>query len=100
MKLNNIQTDLDTDLEEEVLVVDKKELKHSNTIVVYNDEINSFEHVINSFIDVLKHTEEQSYQLSLIIHHNGKASVKDGEYLKLIPYKAALVDRGLSCEIV
>ncbi len=68
-------------------------------IIVYNDDFNTFDWVIQCFIEILEHTEQQSEQLSLIIHFKGKASVKTGSLKELRPLKNALVDRGLSAII-
>lgn len=82
-------------LDEEVLTVD-----HNNCrIVVHNDDVNSFEHVIQSFMDVLKHSKEQAEQLAMIIHTKGKANVKDGTFDELRPLCEALIDRDLSADI-
>ena len=70
-----------------------------NTIIVYNDEVNTFEHVIDSFVDVLKHTVEQAEQCAWIIHTKGKCKVKQGEYDVLAPLCSAILDRGISAEI-
>jgi len=70
-----------------------------NTIIVYNDDVNTFEHVINSFIDVLKHTVEQAEQCAFIIHTKGKCKVKQGDYSELVPLCSAILDRGISAEI-
>ena len=70
-----------------------------NTIIVYNDDVNTFEHVIDSFIDVLKHTFEQAEQCAFIIHTKGKCKVKQGEYDALVPLCSAILDRGISAEI-
>ncbi len=68
-------------------------------LIVYNDDVNTFDWVIQCFMEICHHTFEQSEQLSLIVHFKGKASVKTGPYEKLKPLKDALVDRGLSAVI-
>lgn len=68
-------------------------------IVVYNDNHNTFDWVIESFVEVLQHTAEQAEQLSIIIHYKGKASVKQAPLIELRPLKSALVERGLSAVI-
>jgi len=70
-----------------------------NSIIVYNDYVNIFEHVIDSFIDVLKHSPEQAEQCTWIIHSKGKCKVKQGEYDLLLPLCSAILDRGISAEI-
>ena len=78
---------------DETTTIDQQEL------IVYNDDHNTFEWVINCFVDVLRHTQEQAEQLSHMIHFTGKASVKIGSYIMLKPFKEALTDKGLSVVI-
>lgn len=68
-------------------------------LVVYNDDFNTFEWVIECFISVCGHSLEQSEQLSYIIHYIGKATVKQGAESVLKPMKDALVERGLSAVV-
>ncbi|MEZ4910701.1 MAG: ATP-dependent Clp protease adaptor ClpS [Saprospiraceae bacterium] len=68
-------------------------------LIVYNDDFNTFDWVIQCFMEVLNHSQEQSEQLSLLVHFKGKASVKTGPKNLLIPLKDALVERGLSAII-
>lgn len=68
-------------------------------LVVYNDDFNTFDWVIQCFMEVCNHAFEQSEQLSLIVHYKGKAIVKTGKVEKLKPMKDALVERGLSAVI-
>ncbi len=68
-------------------------------LIVYNDDHNTFDWVIQCFMEVLDHTNAQAEQLSLIIHFKGKATVKTAPKNILKPKKDALVDRGLSAVI-
>ena len=68
-------------------------------LLVYNDDFNTFDWVIQCFMEVCNHTYEQSEQLSLIVHYKGKAIVKTGDFEKLKPMKDALLERGLSAVI-
>lgn len=68
-------------------------------ILVFNDDVNSFDWVIQCFMEVLKHSHEQAEQLSIIIHFKGKATVKTGSKKELTPLCEALLDRGLSAVI-
>lgn len=68
-------------------------------LVVYNDDVNTFDWVIQCFVEVLEHSPEQAEQLSLIIHFKGKATVKTAPLAELKPKKDALIDRGLSAVI-
>ncbi|MGB0863023.1 MAG: ATP-dependent Clp protease adaptor ClpS [Saprospiraceae bacterium] len=89
------ETEEDTD----VLVEEKINSGHRARMIVFNDEVNTFDWVIKCFMEVCNHTFEQSEQLSYIIHFKGKATVKTGPKNELKPLKDALVDRGLSVVI-
>lgn len=69
-------------------------------IIVYNDEVNTFDHVIKTLIEVCEHTPEQAEQCTLIIHYKGKCSVKRGSYDELEPKCIRLQAADLSAEIV
>ncbi|MGB5554651.1 MAG: ATP-dependent Clp protease adaptor ClpS [Flavobacteriaceae bacterium] len=71
-----------------------------NEIVLFNDEVNTFDHVIETLMLVCEHTAEQAEQCSLIVHYNGKCTVKTGEYKDLEPRCSGLLQAGLSAEIV
>lgn len=68
-------------------------------LVLYNDDHNTFEFVIESLIQVCNHEPLQAEQCTYIVHYNGKCSVKNGSYLDLNPMRVALCDRGLSAVI-
>jgi len=72
----------------------------NNEIIVYNDDVNTFDHVIETLIRVCDHTPEQAEQCSLIVHYNGKCTVKTGALSKLKPQCTGLLEAGLSAEII
>jgi ATP-dependent Clp protease adaptor protein ClpS len=78
----------------------KELLGLNNEIIVYNDDVNTFDHVIETLIRVCEHAPEQAEQCSLIIHYNGKCTVKTGPYDKLKPQCNKLLAAGLSAELV
>lgn len=78
----------------------EEEVVKQNEIVLFNDEVNTFDHVIETLVDVCEHTPEQAEQCSLIVHYNGKCIVKTGEYSDLEPRCGGLLRAGLSAEIV
>ncbi len=90
---------MSTFTQEDALLLEDVATKEENQLVIYNDDVNSFEHVINSLIDVCNHEAIQAEQCTHIIHYNGKCSVKMGRYDKLEPMCVALHDRGISAEI-
>lgn len=68
-------------------------------LVVYNDEVNTFDHVIRTLIDICGHSAEQAEQCTLLIHYKGKCSVKLGSYTELEPRCSAIHKRGISADI-
>lgn len=79
----------------ELEVLEQKE----NKIVLFNDEVNSFDHVIDMLVATCDHTPIQAEQCSLIVHYKGKCNVKSGEYDDLEPRCTALLEAGLTAEI-
>jgi len=87
---------------EEVLVEDEVDETGTGEVahlIVYNDDVNTFEWVIECFMDVLDHAHTQAEQLAIIIHYKGKATVKTAPKRELLPKKDALIERGLSAVI-
>jgi ATP-dependent Clp protease adaptor protein ClpS len=68
-------------------------------LIVYNDDFNTFDWVIDCLCNYLKHTQEQAHQCALLIHTKGKYQVKSGSRTKLQPMKDALTDAGISAVI-
>lgn len=86
-----------TDLEEEV--VSLEDLIGTYNIVLYNDDVNTFDWVIDSLVELCDHTSEQAEQCALLVHFKGKCQVKSGSYNELKPICEALLDRGLSAKL-
>ncbi|NHM07684.1 ATP-dependent Clp protease adaptor ClpS [Flavobacterium sp. CYK-4] len=72
----------------------------NNEIVLYNDDVNTFDHVIDTLIRVCDHTAEQAEQCAILVHYKGKCTVKTGAYDELKPQCTQLLEAGLSAEIV
>ena len=68
-------------------------------LFVFNDEVNTFDFVIDTLMDVCGHTPEQAEQCTMIIHYKGKCKVKSGDFDELIPMRNALCNRGISAEL-
>jgi ATP-dependent Clp protease adaptor protein ClpS len=81
------------------IVKEVEELLDESEIVLYNDDVNTFDHVIESLVKYCKHDPIQAEQCAYIVHFNGKCGVKKGTYKKLRPICEALLDNGLSAEI-
>jgi ATP-dependent Clp protease adaptor protein ClpS len=88
-----------TELENEVLErkVNKKAAQRS--LIIYNDDVNTFDFVIESLVDVCGHDLLQAEQCTFIIHFNGKCEVKRGSFEDLKPLKDELINRTLSAVI-
>ena len=78
---------------EEIITEDQKDL------VVYNDDFNTFEHVINTLTKVCKHSTEQAEQCTYIIHYRGKCNVKKGSFEDLRPMKDSICEAGIDAKI-
>lgn len=87
------------DEQEDVLIEEDVPSGNLSQLIVYNDDFNTFDWVIQCFMEVCHHTQEQSEQLSLLVHFKGKATVKTGLLSVVKPMKDALVERGLSAVI-
>lgn len=74
---------------------------HENScqLIVWNDEVNTFDWVISTLIDVCGHTQEQAEQSAMIIHTKGKYAVKEGSYDILKPMCDAITERGISATV-
>lgn len=84
---------------QEDLLVDTLE-QNMNEIVLYNDDVNTFDYVIDTLIYACDHTPEQAEQCSILVHYKGKCTVKTGSYDELEPRCSMLLEAGLSAEIV
>lgn len=73
--------------------------EQSHHIIVWNDDVNTFDWVIDSLMDICCHTREQAEQCAMIIHLRGKYAVKQGDFETLRPQAEALIDRGISATI-
>lgn len=83
---------------EELVALDVEETEERK-IVLFNDEVNTFDFVIDSLINVCGHDHLQAEQCTIIVHSKGKCDVKNGSYEKLEPMCTALLERGLTAEI-
>ena len=85
------------EIKEEPVVLEKEVNQHH--IVLHNDEVNTFDFVFNSLINVCEHTEEQAEQCTWLVHFKGKCTVKTGELKELEPRCSKLLSLGLSAEL-
>lgn len=91
----NFSTDVDVLLDEEVLTNENEE----SHLVLFNDDVNTFEWVIECLVRYCHHDMIQAEQCAHIVHFNGKCSVKKGDLKKLKPICETLLEKGLTVEI-
>ena len=83
---------------EDVLVA--VETVDTKKLIIFNDDINTFDHVINTLVKVCKHTVEQAEQCALIIHYKGQCLVKAGTFEILKPMREAICEAGIDGRIL
>jgi len=88
-------------METEVLIEKKVKQKaqENKSLIIYNDDFNTFHWVIECLIKYCYHSLEQAEQCTILIHYKGRCSVKVGSLDKLKPIHEALLDCGLTSEI-
>lgn len=86
--------------DESVEVLDAVETTDLMDLVVFNDDVNTFEHVTRTLIKVCQHTPEQAEQCTLIIHYKGKCQVKNGTFDFLRPLREAICEAGIDARIL
>ena len=85
-------------LEQEIIEVILKE-EAIKALILYNDDFNTFDWVIETLIDICGHTAEQAEQSAMIIHTKGKYAVKEGSYNTLKPMCDAITERGIGATV-
>ena len=86
-----------TEAEEKVDIL--QDIVGGYALIIFNDDVNTFDYVIDCLMAYCEHTPEQAEQCSLIIHHKGKCAVKHGSSKSLTPICEALCDKGLSATL-
>ena len=85
-------------IQEDVAILEQEVFQHE--IVLHNDDVNTFDHVIDSLVAVCDHSFEQAEQCATLVHYKGKCTVMSGELKKLEPRCSKLLQLGLSAELV
>ena len=81
---------------DEVSILESRE----HEIILYNDDVNTFDHVIECLVKICDHTYIQAEQCAYIVHYSGKCAVKTGSLEELVPKCTALLEAGLSAEVI
>ena len=84
--------------EEDVAVLEKEDEVYK--IILWNDDVNTFDYVIDALVEICEHTLEQAEQCTFLVHYKGKCTVKTGALEKLKPMHEKLLSRSLTSEIV
>ena len=74
-------------------------LEEEKSLVLLNDDVNTFDYVIETLVKVCHHTIEQAETCALLTHCNGKCSVMSGTYDELKPYHTSLLNHHLYAKI-
>ncbi|PCJ79810.1 MAG: hypothetical protein COA57_15375 [Flavobacteriales bacterium] len=82
---------------EETAVLERTEKERN--LVLFNDDVHTFDYVIDALIEICSHDSVQAEQCTYIVHYKGKCAVKNGSYEELKPQCSGLLDKGLSAEI-
>lgn len=93
----NIASKPHEETDEDIDVLTAEQYPYS--LIVWNDDVNTFDWVIETLVEVCKHTIEQAEQCALLIHFKGKCSVKNGEYDTLKPMCDTITERGIGATI-
>ena len=81
---------------EELMDIDQKD---GRFLILHNDEVHTFDYVIDTLINVCEMDSIQAEQCTFLVHYKGKCDVKKGSLNFLKPYKEALIDKGLEATI-
>ena len=95
--MKNFSGDTKTNTPQEIDVLTS--LDEPCNLIVWNDDVNTFEWVIETLIEVCGHSEEQAEQCAYLIHFQGKCAVKKGEYEKLKGMCDKITDRGIGATV-
>lgn len=99
-KIKDFFFSIASDVETKEQVDVKTQQTNQHEIVLHNDDVNTFDFVIDSLISVCDHTLEQAEQCTILVHYKGKCTVKTGELKDLEPRCSKLLQLGLSAELV
>jgi ATP-dependent Clp protease adaptor protein ClpS len=68
-------------------------------LILHNDDVHSFDYVINSLIEVCDMEATQAEQCTYLVHYKGKCDIKKGVYEDLKPLREGLIERELNATI-
>ncbi len=97
MERKSVNVSLSPLEETAILVID--EVASAYSLVVWNDEVNTFEWVIETLIKICKHSTDQAEQCAMLIHSQGKYAVKKGDYDILKTMCDSITERGIGATV-
>ncbi|WP_346854322.1 ATP-dependent Clp protease adaptor ClpS [uncultured Draconibacterium sp.] len=77
----------------------QEDVNKENFLILHNDDVHTFDYVIDALVDICKHEYEQATQCTMLVHYKGKCDVKKGGFAALKPMKDALLERKLNATI-
>ncbi len=77
----------------------REEIANENFLILHNDDVHTFDYVIDALINICEHGYEQATQCTMLVHYKGKCDVKKGGFDKLKPLKDALIEKELNATI-
>lgn len=95
-----IRNETEWSVEEEVLTAEETGSEDARDLIVYNDDFNTFDHVIETLVRVCHHDYTQAEQCTYLIHYKGKCAVKKGAYETLKPMREGITEAGIKAAIV
>ncbi len=81
------------------IIKTKKKKEAIRELIVFNDDFNTFDFVIETLIELCEHDAIQAEQCTLIIHYKGKCGVKSGTFNELKPIHQEMLNRSLTASI-
>ena len=90
---------MSTIYQEDILEDINEDQDEPKNLIVFNDDFNTFDHVINTLIKICKHEPMQAEQCTYIIHYKGKCVVRNGSYNELKPMRQGISDAGIKAAI-
>lgn len=94
-----VKPEIDIEIESNPAINEAVKALMSRAIILYNDDFNTFPHVVGCLMTYCEHSMEQAEQCALIVHHNDKCAIKQGSYDDLKPIAEALLENGLAVKI-
>lgn len=77
----------------------KEDIQNENFLILHNDDVHTFDYVIDALVEICEHAYEQAAQCTILVHYKGKCDVKKGSFSALKPMKDALIERELNATI-